>query len=156
MTGREKKLGILLLGLFGLGSGEAVAAGPTKVLSCQTITLLGAGIVRGNTAIYNGADGIQGGYIITGNFVGFNGVNGILGGSGTILAGNAAIGNGSNGIGDNNESSLVTGNTAAENGVYGLAVGCPGNVIGNTAVANSVTNLVLSGGGCNNSNNVAP
>jgi hypothetical protein len=38
----------------------------------------------------------------------------------------------------------------------GIGVTWPSNVIGNTANLSGTTNLVLSGAGCNNSNNVRP
>lgn len=54
--------------------------------------------------------------------------------------------------------STVSGNTALareEGGENGIQVNCPSNVIGNTATGDA-SNLVLSGAGCTNIDNLAP
>jgi hypothetical protein len=75
-----------------------------------------------------------------------------------IITGNYV--SGSRGFGmEIGEGSTVIGNTVV-NGIgqspFGIRVFCPSNVIDNTAVNNPGRNLVLNGGGCNNTNNVAP
>jgi len=89
------------------------------------------GIVKGNivTSFFNG---IAGGGLVTGNYVS-NTATGF-----SIIAGSSVIGN------------------TATNSQSGFFVDCPSNVTDNTAVGNAVSNLVLNGTGCNNTNNVAP
>jgi hypothetical protein len=71
-----------------------------------------------------------------------------------LITGNYANGNFADGF-EIAAGSTVIGNTAINNGI-GIGVTCPVNVTNNTAINNSNGNLVLSGAGCNNTNNVAP
>ena len=53
------------------------------------------------------------------------------------------------------QGSTVIGNTVDGNAFFGITVTCPSNVTNNTAVNNG-QNLFFNGGGCNDTNNVAP
>ena len=56
-----------------------------------------------------------------------------------------------------NPGSTVIGNTATDGSRFGFAVVCPANLTDNTAINNKDGNLVvLSGEGCNITNNLAP
>jgi hypothetical protein len=112
-------------------------------------------IVKDCVASGNG-DGINVGSrsVVTGNDSSNNTASGFVVSVGSTIIGNTAGLNGNNGIAAGG-SSTVLNNTAQANSNFGIAVTCPSNVIGNTANLNG-TNLLLSGAGCNNSNNVAP
>jgi hypothetical protein len=141
------------LDLFGDGSiVEGLRIAQSQTIGMENVT----GIVRGNTITNIGAGngtGITASGIITGNVSSFNGAGFIIG-QGSTVTGNTVTNNGSDGL-SIDHSSTVIGNTAANNGGIGLDLFCPSNVTDNTAVNNGA-NLVLSGGGCNNTNNVAP
>jgi hypothetical protein len=92
------------------------------------------GIVKGNT-VMSYEVGIEATGTVTGNYAASNSDVGLF-----IHTG-----------------STVIGNTATDGSHFGLAVVCPANLTDNTAVNNTDGNLVvLSGNGCNNTNNVAP
>jgi hypothetical protein len=101
------------------------------------------GIVRGNTVVgfasapSVGGVGISATGIVTGNFVDNNRVAGITVGQGSTVIGNTS---------------------ARTDGGIGLDIGvtCPSNVTDNTALAlgGGVGRIVLSGAGCNTTNNV--
>jgi hypothetical protein len=106
------------------------------------VGIVANGIVRGNTVIGifgigpGHGDGISATGTVTGNYV--------TGSRGAQIA----VGQGS----------TVIGNTVgpAPSADFGLVVDCPSNVTDNTATGSAATNLLLSGTGCNNTNNVAP
>jgi hypothetical protein len=81
----------------------------------------------------------------------------ILAGPGSTISNNTV--EGINGIFARPGGSTVSGNTAlaseVDGGDTGITVDCPSNVIGNTATGYA-SNLVLSGAGCTNIDNVAP
>ena len=114
-----------------------------RVLCTEGIKATGikaTGIVRGNTVDGRpGGTGISATGVVTGNAVTEFIVTGISIGQGSTVIGNTAVGSG----GINIEP-------------VGIAVSCPSNVTDNTAIFNGGGNLVLSGDGCNNTNNVAP
>ena len=101
------------------------------------------GIVKGNTVI--GIFGIGPGHgdvisatgTVTGNYVAGSRGAQIRVGPGSTVIGNTA-------------APLVS---AAD---FGIVADCPSNVTDNTATGSAATNLLLSGTGCNNTNNVAP
>ena len=105
--------------------------------SHASVGIIASGIVKGNIVTGVDGDGITATGIVTGNIASGNFAHGI-------------------GVGP---GSTVIGNTAVRNDNVGISVECPSNVIDNTAVNNNEinpTNLVLTGEGCNNTNNVAP
>jgi hypothetical protein len=104
------------------------------------IGISATGIVRNNAVVgVSGKTALEGGRgivatgVITGNYTSINETSGIEAGQG----------------------STVIGNTATNNAAGGIGVSCPSNVTDNTAIGNQ-QNLLLSGTGCNNTNNVAP
>jgi parallel beta-helix repeat protein len=112
------------------------------------------GIVRGNTAQFNGSAGIglvDG--VVTGNLVVANDT-GIFVEEAGVITGNQAAGN-KIGIDVRGTGSTLISNIADGNSEIGLRVGCPSNLSQNTAVGNG-TNLVLNGTTCHNEDNVAP
>jgi hypothetical protein len=126
------------------GSGSVVEELHVFGATPSFLGIAATGIVKDNTAV--GIFGIPGnpGVAIsatgnvTGNYaIGYRG-SGIQVGPGSTVIGNSATGFG-----------LPFPNN------IGLDVSCPSNVTNNTAVNNGI-NLVLSGNGCNDTNNVAP
>src|SRR5262249_30997108 len=124
------------------GDGSIVEGLRVRCADFSDVGIEASGIVRGNTVFGCGLGGdrlrtgISASGVVTRNSVnvvtraGFR-VTGI-----SILRGSTVIGN------------TVVG---SPEGAVGIAVSCPSNVTDNTAI-----NLVLSGDGCNNTNNVAP
>jgi hypothetical protein len=119
------------------------------------------GIVRGNTVTnFDGGDtGISASGSITDNYV--SGMTVGVGGGLRLDTGISAEGTVRGNTVLNclrglivSPGSTVIGNTATDT-VTGIEANCPANLTDNTAVNNG-TNLVLSGSGCNNTNNVAP
>jgi hypothetical protein len=105
-----------------------------------------AGIVKNNTVVgivaqHGFGIGISASGTVTGNYVTGSG-NGMSIVQGSTVLGNTSTNNGS-----------PQGNPAQG---IGISVECPSNVTDNTAVNNGTVNLVLSGTGCNDTNNVAP
>jgi hypothetical protein len=88
------------------------------------------------------------------NLVVGNGI-GLSVGEGSVLTDNTVGFNTSDGM-QAGEGSTIVNNSSRRNGGVGLAITCASNVIGNTATGNTLGNLVSSGLGCNNFNNVAP
>jgi hypothetical protein len=121
------------------------------------------GIVRGNTitTFLPGDTGISASGSITDNYV--NGAATFPPAVGTrLITGISAEGTVRGNTVLNSERGLIVspgstviGNTVTGNSVTGIEANCPANLTDNTAVNNG-TNLVLSGSGCNNTNNVAP
>jgi hypothetical protein len=111
---------------------------------CPCIVGIAAtGVVKGNTVLDiagppGSGTGISATGIITGNYVTGSRAAGIQAGQGSTVIGNTS-----------------TDNRAGPGPGIGISVDCPSNVTDNTAVNNN-SNLVLSGAGCNNTNNVAP
>jgi hypothetical protein len=147
------------------GDGAGIATGSSSMISGNTVSgspfPIAAGFgstISGNTT-RGGQFGITAGNFstVSGNNVVGGGV-GIFTGFGSIVSGNTSSGSDPSiftGLG-----STVTGNTAKEEGnggggSAGIVVDCPSNVIGNTATGYS-NNLVLSGAGCTNIDNLAP
>jgi parallel beta-helix repeat protein len=119
-------------------------------------------VVTGNGALGSPNDfalGAGDGCRLTDNVVNGNlrrGIVAFLGtGSGGVVSGNTVFGNGGTGI-SVGAGATVTGNSVRKNDGYGIRMVCPGNAIGNTATQSTNANLLLSGMGCNSSNNVAP
>jgi len=106
--------------------------------------IVATGIVKGNTVVgvFGGiatGTGIFATGIVTGNYVIGSRLAQYDIGEGSTVIGNTAVGKGSPAVPD-----------------VGISVSCPSNVTDNTAVNNGRGNLVLTGNGCNNTNNVAP
>lgn len=106
--------------------------------------------MRGNTVICGGIGIRVVNGSVTGNVVedcedGIDAFDGVVNGNSVFGTG---TGTGINVVG------TAIGNTITEYGV-GIAATCPSNLIDNTATGNG-KNLVLSGTGCKNTNNVAP
>jgi hypothetical protein len=97
--------------------------------------------------------------IVANGIVKGNIATGSSGGSGPGIAATGTVtGNYVSGATDGFEvgpGSTLIGNTATNNGI-GLEVFCPSNLTDNTAVNNNISNLVLNGDGCNDTNKVAP
>ncbi len=179
---RVASVGVLavLLGL-NLGSGEALAAGPTKITKCQTITQPGSYLVDNNLTatgdcLVIAADFVTldlGGFVLTGNgtgagvtdnFTDHKGIvvrNGmvtnfstgiLLHGAGSVVEGVRSINNGGTGIAVG--FGTVTGNTAANNGFYGIFAGS-GIVAGNMASDNGSDGIVGLASGSVVTGNVA-
>jgi hypothetical protein len=152
--------------ITGNGTGAGIRADPApegaRGIAVRNGTIAGFGvgvfltasgaIVEGLRVVGNASNGIVAVGIVRGNTAGGN-VGGIVA-TGTV-SGNTARNNSGRGM-TVNANSTVSGNTAVQNGDFGIFVVCPSNIIGNTASANTGGNLVLSGEGCTNFNNLAP
>jgi hypothetical protein len=114
--------------------------------------LVRGAVVRGNTVVCGAGPGIGIRVVngtVTSNVVeacedGIDAFDGVV--SGNNLAGT--------GTGISIDTGTAIGNTVTGYSV-GIAATCPSNLIDNTATGNG-KNLVLSGTGCKNTNNVAP
>jgi hypothetical protein len=142
---------------LGSADGSIVEGLRVSGLGVRGSGIIATGIVKGNTATDFRFTAIEATGTVTGNYVSGYAVSGISVGPGSTVTGNNV--SGSDGI---NAISVATGSTVIGNtatgtgsGIFGINVACPSNVIDNTSTGHS-HNLVLSGNGCNNSNNVAP
>jgi hypothetical protein len=132
-------------------SGNTTRGGPFGITAGNFSTVSGNNVVGGGVGIFTGFGSIVSGNTSSGSDPSiFTGLGSIV--SGNIAAGPVGI---LAGLG-----SMVNGNTAKEEGnggggSAGIVVDCPSNVIGNTATGYS-NNLVLSGAGCTNIDNLAP
>ena len=128
------------VGLGGDGSiVEGIHVSDLQANLAEGFGISATGIVRNNTVV-----GVSGGTSAGGIGISATGV----------ITGNYASGNRTAGIAAG-PGSTVIGNTATNNAAGGIGVSCPSNVTDNTAIGNQ-QNLLLSGTGCNNTNNVAP
>jgi hypothetical protein len=125
-----------------LGSADGSIVEGLRVFGPGMQGIIANGIVRGNTVVglnYSpgAGPGIYATGIVTGNYLNNNRNQAMGIGQGSTVIGNTVLGH----LGDQ---------------YVGIAVACPSNVIDNTIVGFTVSNLSLSGDGCNNTNNVAP
>jgi hypothetical protein len=119
------------------GNGSIVEG--LRILNSFSVGIAAVGIVKGNTVLADGVDGVGTGIsatgIITGNYVSARAVDFGIGPGSTVI------------------SNIAVANPGAP--PFGIIVECPSNVTDNTSV-NHAVNLLLEGDGCNNTNNVAP
>jgi len=161
----------VLLGLLGLGSVEALAAGPSKITKCQTITQSGSYAVENNLTatgdcLVIAADFVTldlGGFVLTGGGTGQGvtdlgsahkgivvrngmvtnfGVGISLVSEGAVVEGVRAINNSGSGI--FLLSGTLTGSTATNNALFGIL--SSGIVAGNTAISNGSDGIVAGSG----------
>jgi hypothetical protein len=117
---------------FSLADGSIVQGLRVVGSAPNTDGIVANGIVKGNTVMSYETGFVATG-TVTGNYGALNSDVGFVIGTGSTVIGNTATG-----------------------ARAGLSVSCPSNMTDNTAVNNTVSNLVLLGSGCNNTNNVAP
>ena len=158
MTGvRLNGTGAVVAKVRAVGNMFGIFAGPLSIVSGNTVRTEEFGIEAGPLSIVSGntvrANGIFAGAnsTVSGNTVG-GGAPGIGAGPGSTISGNTVLPLG-NGIFAAPEARSAAIPSRAGKSALRLAAS---NVIGNTATNNVVANLVLSGAGCTNVDNLAP
>ena len=122
------------------------------------------GLILSCDATLNGGDGIQAGYgEVNGNTAQFNGGNGISLRQDAVVMNNRANNNQGSGIAHlvlvpspSGAGTVFSGNSATFNNSTGITALCPSLITNNSAFGNPGDNIFTSGSGCVVTNNVAP